>query len=469
MSTVNTPHERIDGIVASVLGLKPDALTDALSYQSIHQWDSLAHVDLMVALEQQFGRKIDQDTIVELVTLKALRRWAAGTTQAPPAAPEPAAQEPHLYRGLNGIHFDSSRITRIDGVNGVLEYRGYSIHELAELSSFDEVAYLLLRGALPSADEMRVFGAELAAARAVPPQVLALARQLRDTQPLEALRTCVSALGGFDPRARDDSEAARRAVGVSLLARIPILIAAHHAARQGRALVMPDPDLPLVEHLLWMLKGEAPGALEAELMNCDFVVHADHSSNASTFAARVATGCRADMYGVVTAAIATFAGDLHGGAVERVMEMIDEIGEPAKAAAYVAARRGRNLPVMGFGHRVYRTEDPRVRHLRDAAWRASVARGEMRGFRIIQALEAQMEPYARHGIDANVDLYAGLLYRMLGWPNELSVPLFVAARMAGWAAHALEQDANNILIRPLLHYAGASQLAHPARSRSCAP
>ncbi|HEY0062242.1 MAG TPA: citrate/2-methylcitrate synthase [Telluria sp.] len=464
MTDQTQKYQDVDQIVAAVLGLNPAELNDELSYQSIHQWDSLSHVDLMLALEKQYQCKISQDLLTELVTVKALRHWAAGAANRAAPAPVPApAQGPVLYRGLNGIHFDSSRITRIDGTNGVLEYCGYSIHELAELSSFDEVAFLLHFGHLPDAAQRQAFQDELSAARALPASVAQLMRDLRHAHPVEAVRTGVSALGGFDPHASDPSAPARRAVGVRLLAQIPLLIATHHAARSGRALVTPDAGLPLIDHLLWMLKGEAPSALEVRLMNCDFVVHADHSSNASTFAARVATGCQVDMYGVITAAIATFAGDLHGGAIERVMDMIDAIGTVENTAAYVAQRRAANLPVMGFGHRVYRTEDPRVRHLRGAALRASQERGDLTGFQIIQALETEMAPYARHGIEANVDLYAGLLYRMLGLPNDLSVPLFIAARMAGWAAHALEQDANNILIRPLLHYSGRSGLVHPAR------
>ena len=455
-------HQQLDQIVAAVLGVGAAQLNDELSYQSIHQWDSLSHVDLMLALEKHYQCKIDQDLMTELVTLKALRQWATKTGKVAEPAPMPATG-PVLYRGLNGIHFDRSRITRIDGINGVLEYCGYSIHDLAELSSFDDVAYLLHFGALPGAAEMQAFQAQLRAARTLPDSVARLMRDLCHAHPVEAVRTGVSALGSFDPNANDPSQAARRAVGVRLLAQIPLLIATHHAARSGRELVIPDATLPLIEYLLWMLKGEAPTALEVQLMNCDFVIHADHSSNASCFAARVATGCQVDMYGVITAAISTFAGDLHGGAIERVMEMIDSIGSVENTARFVAQRRASNLPVMGFGHRVYRTEDPRVRHLRAAALRASEERGDLTGFQIIQALEKEMAPYARHGIEANVDLYAGLLYRMLGLPNDLSVPLFIAARIAGWAAHALEQDANNILIRPLLHYSGQSGLKHPAR------
>jgi citrate synthase len=205
-----------------------------------------------------------------------------------------------------------------------------------------------------------------------------------------------------------------------------------------------------------MLFGKAPSPSIVRFIEKDLIMHADHSANASAFAARVAIGCRANLHAAITAAIAAFSGSLHGGAAERVMDLIDAVGTPENAATYVRDCLDRNQPVMGFGHRVYRVEDPRVRHLREAARDLSREQGDMRGLAIIEAVVQAMEPYARHGVGPNVDLYAGLVYRLLGLPDDLAVPIFVAGRMAGWVAQALEQKSNNVLIRPLLHYTGAT-------------
>ncbi|MEQ4454262.1 citrate/2-methylcitrate synthase [Kosakonia sacchari] len=463
---MNEKIKVLDALIISTLKISPEQLCDELTYQSVHQWDSLCHVELILELEKKFSCKISSEQILELISVKALRSFVSSLYEEQDEAPginKPisSVNTANVFRGLNGIAFDHSAITYIDGSRGILTYRGYSIHQLAKWSSFEEVSWLLLHGELPNAEELTLFRKELSEGRDVPKEVLDIMVALRNASPTEALRTGVSALASYDTNKDEHSTEHHRRTGMRLLAQIPILIAAHHAARQERQLVLPDPDLPFVEHFLWMLRGQAPLEKEIELMNCDFVIHADHSSNASTFSARVATGCQVDMYGVFTAAISTFAGDLHGGAIEKVMEMLDEIGEPENTPLYVQERRAQNKPIMGFGHRVYRTEDPRVRHLRDAAWQASQLSGDLRYFKIIQALELEMKPYARHGIDANVDLYAGLLYRLLNLPNDLSIPIFIAARVSGWIAHALEQRENNVLIRPLLHYIGKAERNHP--------
>ncbi|MGV9251399.1 citrate/2-methylcitrate synthase [Streptomyces sp. NPDC003697] len=445
----------VDELIARTLGIPQARVTDEVEYQSIREWDSLGHVSLMVALEKEYGVPVDDELTLSLRTVAAIREFVAGNTpQQGPAAPDDRAA---VHRGLEGVVFDRTAITHIDGVAGVLEYRGYSIHDLAAHASFEEVAHLLIHGELPDATSLEGFSKELLAARALPGPVLDLARSLAHAHPVVALRTCVSALAAFGQRRADGSdetyEQAREA-GITLLGQIPMIVAAHHAFRTGREPLVPAEDTSYAESFLTALLGESPTPAAVRFINRGLIVHADHSSNASAFVARVATGCRAGMTASLTAAIAAFGGSVHGGAAERVMTLLDQVGSPERAAAYVAELRGRGEPVMGFGHRVYRTEDPRVRHLRATVVELSEERGDTSGLETLDAVAAAMSPYSRHGVAANVDLYAGLAYRLLGLPDDLAVPLFVIGRTAGWVAQVLEQQSNNVLIRPLLSYVG---------------
>lgn len=445
---------RVDMLVADTLGIDHASLDDDLEYQSIQQWDSLRHVALMLALEKSFSVKIDNDLMLELSTVGAIRAFADGLLQTKTPHAQDINAKHTVHRGLVGVHFDRSAIARIDGERGMLEYRGYSIHDLARGCSFEEVAHLLIHGDLPDAVRKAAFASEIARARCLPEPVEALIRSLAHVHPMEALRTGVSLLGAHDPDSGDLSREAQLRCGIRLFAQVPMLIALHHRARQGLPWTVPDADTPFAAHFLHMLHGVAPSGFAVDVVDRDLIVHADHSSNASAFALRVVVGCRSNMHAAMTSAISAFSGMLHGGAAEQVMTLIDEVGTPSAAADYVREKHVRNEPVMGFGHRVYRTEDPRVRHLRDAALAASRLQGDTREYEVVQAVVEAMQPYARHGVDANVDLYAGLAYRKLGLPDDLAVPVFVVGRMAGWLAHAMEQLDNNILIRPLLEYVG---------------
>ncbi len=464
----------VDQLIAHTLRIDEGRITADLEYQSIREWDSLGHVTLMMALENAYGTPVDDELTLELRTVAAIRAFAAehaGPSSAEGAGPAPAAEEKPaapaaatapqpdkaVRRGLEGVSFDYTTITRIDGAEGVLEYRGYSIHDLAEHASYTEVAHLLVHGELPDAHARAAFEKELQARRALPPEVLSLVRSLAHAHPMDALLTCLPALAAYGPRrdaAADETYGEALDAGITLLARIPMLVAAHHAVREGREPVLPAEDVPAVEAFLTVLLGAEPTPAAVRFMNKGLIVHADHSSNASAFAARVATGSRAGMTAALTAAVATFGGSVHGGAAERVVRLIDDVGSPENAGAYVQELHGRGEPVMGFGHRVYRTEDPRVRHLRATVAELSAERGDTRGLDILDAVAAAMGPYARRGVAPNVDLYAGLAYRLLGLPDDLAVPLFVVGRTAGWVAQVLEQHANNVLIRPLLAYDG---------------
>ncbi len=360
-----------------------------------------------------------------------------------------------IHRGLKGVYFDRSRVCYIDGRNGELRYRGYSIHELAEHSTIEETCYLLLKGELPARAELAAFDAELKAARALPPQIYEVIRTIKHAHPMDVLRTAVSALAAFDPETADKSVAATLRKGVRLTAQVPMIVAAHDHIRNGRELVAPNPRLGHAANFLFMLKGKEPSADAARLMDLDMVLHAEHGSNASSFAARVVAGTDADLHGAITAAIAALAGPAHGGAAENVMRMAQEIGDASKAADYVKAKRANKEPVMGFGHRVYRAEDPRARHMRAGVEKLSREMGQPQWYLILEAVVNAMHPYARHGVNVNVDFYAGVVYFLNGIAEDLFVPIFAVGRVPGWTVQVIEQLENNILLRPLTLYNGA--------------
>ncbi len=361
---------------------------------------------------------------------------------------------PKINRGLMGVYFDRSAVSDIKGAEGALYYRGYSINDLATKATFEEVCYLLMQGELPTAAQLADFDAQLKAARTLPDAIYDIIRATADGHPMNVLRTAVSALAALEPAAADTSDAAMLANGIRLTAQVPMIIAAHHRIRSGLEPVAPDATLGHAANWLWMLKGEKPSDDAARLADIDFILHAEHGSNASSFAARVTIGTEADLHGAITTAIATLAGPAHGGAAEDVMKMVEEIGEPENAADYVKAKRKNREPVTGFGHRVYRAEDPRARHMREGVRKLGEEMGEPKWYAILQGVVEAMQPYARHGLNVNVDFYSGVVYQLHGIPMDLYVPIFAIGRMPGWVIQCIEQKRGNILIRPLTLYNG---------------
>jgi citrate synthase len=359
-----------------------------------------------------------------------------------------------IHRGLTGVYFDRSPCTFIDGKAGDLRYRGYSIHDLAEHSSFEETAYLLMHGELPNAQQMKAFDADLKAARKLPAPVLDIIRAIKDGHPMDVLRTAASALAAFDPETSDNSREANLRKAVRLSSQVAMVVAAHSRIRDGLEPVPADMTLSHAANLLWMLSGKRPSADAAQLIDRDLILHAEHGSNASSFTARVVVGTQANLHAAITAAIAALSGPAHGGAAEDVMKMAEEIGDPARAADYVKEKRKAGIAITGFGHRVYRAEDPRARHMRAGVERLSKEMGEPKWFEILQAVVAAMAPYARHGVNVNVDFYSGVVYHLLGVKRDLFVPIFAIGRVPGWVVQILEQFENNILIRPLTVYNG---------------
>lgn len=356
--------------------------------------------------------------------------------------------------GLRNVVAGESSISTIDGERGLLSYRGLDIHELARHSTYEEVVYLLHKGSLPTREQLQAFKAQLARERPVPDALLSVVRALpRTTHPMTTLRTAVSALGGLDPDGAEDSLPATSRKAIRLVAQMATAVAAIDRVRNGRAPVAPDAQLAHAANFLYMLSGERPPESAARAMDVALILHADHEFNASTFAARVAASTLADIHGAITAALATLKGPLHGGANEAVMQALEEIGRPERAAEWVRETLGAKRKVMGFGHAVYKTDDPRATHLREISQRTGEETRQRRWYDVTAALEAAVRGGAKP-LNPNVDLYSASLYRVLGIPTDLFTPVFAVSRVAGWTAHVLEQLSNNKLIRPESDYVG---------------
>lgn len=359
-----------------------------------------------------------------------------------------------INRGLKGIYFERSGVSHIDGAAGELSYRGYSIHDLATQSTFEEVAYLLLHGGLPTSAELAVFDQQLKAARHLPDQIYEIIDSIKTGHPMDVLRTAVSALAALESDSHAKGEDGFLANGLRLTSQVPMIVAAHEAIRNSRPPVAPDMALSHAANWLWMLKGTPPSMDAARLADVDFILHAEHGSNASSFAARVTVGTEANLHGAIVTALSTLAGPAHGGAAEDVMKMVREIGSPDKAAAYVKTKRKNREAVTGFGHRVYRAEDPRARHMRDGVAKLGQEMGQPQWYEILQSVVDAMQPYARHGLNVNVDFYSGVIYQLHGIPMDLYVPIFAIGRVPGWVIQCMEQQRQNILLRPLTLYNG---------------
>ncbi|HEX4667139.1 MAG TPA: citrate/2-methylcitrate synthase [Chthoniobacterales bacterium] len=360
--------------------------------------------------------------------------------------------KPAYSPGLAGVIAGETEICWVDP-NAGLMYRGYDIHEMAEKANFEEVAYLLLHGELPTAEQRAEFSSALAKERPLPKQVLEMLRLLpKKTHPMDMLRTGVSMLAPFDPELNDNSHDANIRKAIRLIAKVSTLIADGFRIQRGEDPLPERPDLTLAGNLFYKLEGEVPPSWKIRMMDTIFILYADHEFNASTFAARVTASTLADMYAAVTSACGTLKGPLHGGANEESMKMLDDIKTPDRAEKWMMDALARKAKIMGFGHRVYKKGDSRVPIMREIARDLGERVGKKDWVPICEKLEATMER-EKH-LCANVDLYAAPVFTMLEFPPELNTPIFAASRVAGWCAHVVEQQDNNRLIRPRSLYTG---------------
>ena len=361
--------------------------------------------------------------------------------------------------GLRGVVAASSSISDVDGEKGELIYQGYNIHDLAKHSTFEEVIFLLWHKRLPTASELTQLTTKLRNEYQIPEPIIDLIRRFpREADPIDVLRTTVSALEFYDPSARDLSPESTLNPAIKLTAQFPTLVAAHHRIRSGLEPVKPNPNVNIAANFLYMLKGELPEELYARVFDLALILHADHELNASTFTARVVAGTLADMYGAVTAAIAALSGPLHGGANTNVMKMLLEIGSIENAEVHIKKALAEKRKIMGFGHAVYRTEDPRATHLRQLSKQMGEQAGDSRWYEISRKLEETM--MREKGLYPNVDFFSASAYYMMGIPLDLYTPIFAVSRISGWTGHILEQYADNKLIRPRAEYTGQRELPY---------
>jgi citrate synthase len=359
--------------------------------------------------------------------------------------------------GLEGVVAARTTLSDVQGDVGKLIYVGYDIDELAGRVSYEEVVYLLHHSHLPDRAELEELKSALVAYREIPKGVIDIIKKLpKQTPPMHALRTAVSALGCFDTVADDDTMDAQRRKARRLIAQIPICVAYFHRARQKKELIHPDPSLGEAANFLYMINGEKPNDEMVNTMDMCYVLHADHGMNASTFSARVTIATLSDMYSAITTAIGTLKGPLHGGANEGVIKMLQEIGTLEKVDEYIEDALANKRKIMGIGHRVYKVLDPRAPHLKRMAQILSAKVGDAKWIQMSDRIAELM--LQRKNLNANVDFYSATVYWSLGIPTDLFTPIFAIARTSGWTAHVLEQLADNRLIRPQSLYTGPTGL-----------
>ena len=357
-------------------------------------------------------------------------------------------------KGLEGIVAANSGICWIDGDAGVLSYRGIDIHELAEKSTFEEATYLLWNGILPNQLKLREFSAQLALARVLDQRIVEMLRSFpTSASPMEVLRTAVSALSFYDADEKDNTHDANVRKAYNLTAQIAMIVAVYDRIRKGLEIIPPDRSLSHAGNFLWMLTGEKPTETATRTLDIALILHADHELNASTFAARVIAATLSDIHSAVTGAIGALKGPLHGGANEAVMRLlytIDKAG--ADPVDYVRNMLAARQKISGFGHRVYKTEDPRATHLRRMSEQLGKDAGQPKGFEMSRAIELYINSEKK--LNANVDFYSASTYATLGIDIDLYTPIFAISRISGWAAHVIEQLDDNRLIRPRAEYIG---------------
>ena len=362
--------------------------------------------------------------------------------------------------GLADVVAAASSICKVNGTEGRLIYQGYDIHDLAEHSTFEEVIFLLWNGRLPVQEDLDKLNAALGKERALPAEVIEAMKQFpKESLPMEVLRTVTSMLSMYDDESEDESREANVRKAIRLTAQLPTIVAYWDCIREGRKLVEPKKEHSTAESFLYLLHaGKEPDEVSVRSLDIALILHAEHGLNASTFAARVAAATLTDLYSAITAAIGTLKGPLHGGANQEVIKMLLEIGELDKVEAHVRKIFQEHKKIMGFGHRVYKTQDPRAFHLRKMSEELGKRGGESKWYEMSTKIEKMVKE--EKGLNSNVDFYSASVYYMLGIPRDMFTPIFAISRMSGWAAHVLEQYADNKLIRPKSDYTGPMDLKY---------
>jgi citrate synthase len=363
-------------------------------------------------------------------------------------------------KGLEGVIANESALSNVEGAEGRLSYLGYSIDDLVDNCCYEEIVFLLHKGRLPKQDELDAIQKRLRGDRDLPQGVLDFLKNApKDANPMDVLRTGVSMLGLYDKRATigEPKLDMVEEVGLSLVAKVPVIVAAYHRFRQGLELPPTREDLSEAAHFLYQATGEVPSETATRTLDVAYILHADHGMNASTFSARVTIATLSDVYSAVTSAVGTLKGPLHGGANEGVIHMLQEIGDLSKVDAFIEGKLERKEKVMGIGHRVYKVLDPRAPHLQKLATQLTSELGEPKWIQMSERIAEIMRE--RKGLNANVDFYSATVYYSLGIPTDLFTPIFAIARTSGWTAQVLEQLRDSRLYRPLTLYVGPKELS----------
>ncbi|MCL5802878.1 MAG: citrate synthase/methylcitrate synthase, partial [Candidatus Thermoplasmatota archaeon] len=359
-------------------------------------------------------------------------------------------------RGLEGVVAAETKIGYVDGINGVLAYRGYDIETLTNQSNYEEVSYLLLFGKLPSEKEYREYVSRLKKEMYIEDDVYELIKKVsKESHPMSSLRTVVSYIGGKDSTSVEPDVDQQKEIGIKLIAKMPTIVAAIKRSGSGENFIKPDPELSYAANFFYQSAGRKPDTVEAKMLDTALILHADHGMNASTFSAMLTISTLSDMYSAVTAAISTLKGPLHGGANERALALIQEIGSPDRAEKILAAKMEKKEKIMGFGHRVYKVYDPRAKILKGYAEYVTKKNGQENLFRTATKIEELMvNKLGEKGIFPNVDFYSGILYYSIGFPTNVFTPIFAVGRISGWVARSYEYVQNNRIFRPRSKYTG---------------
>ncbi len=358
-----------------------------------------------------------------------------------------------VSKGLEGVVANESKLSKVEGQEGRLSYLGYTIEDLVQHASFEEVLYLLHKGKLPKQAELDALTDSLRDQRSLPDGVLEYLRNApKDAGPMDVLRTGVSMLGLYDTRGDHQNRALNEERALGIVAKVPLIVAYYHRLRQGLDLPPIRKDLSEAAHFLYLISGEEPSPDATRTLDVGYILHADHGMNASTFSSRVTIATLSDVYSAITSAIGTLKGPLHGGANEGVIKMLLEIGSEDAVDAWVEERLAKKEKIMGIGHRVYKVLDPRAPHLQKMAIKLTEELGEPKWIRMSERIAEIMRE--RKGLEANVDFYSATVYYSLDIPTDLFTPIFAISRAAGWTAQVLEQLDNNRLYRPLTDYTG---------------
>ena len=449
MTTINI---EVNKIIYTTFNIDTSEVNDQLKYSSIPNWDSFGHIQLIMSLEDRFKVTIHDDYLEQLTSVKNIKEFIFSklNNHDLKSKEENSNNTKTVHRGLKGVVYDYTQISSIKGKEGKLFYRGYNIKDLVKEMSYEQVSFLLIKGYLPSAEELTNFKQILKDKRNLSSDEIDLIYKCKDQHPIEMLRTMISFLSSEENVSKELAYHNQ----ISLISKIPLIIATFQNLRTHGDYRKPSSIYNHTENFLYMLNGTMPDQYILNIVEKSFILLAEHGSNASTFASRIVASTQGNLYSAITSAISAFSGPLHGGAAEKVMEMLEEIQNANNVDNYIETRLKNNEPIMGYGHRIYKKNDPRAEIFKDLLYSSELINSENEKFKIITRIAEVMGKFESYGIGQNVDFYMGFLFSFLNIPKDILGVIFVSSRISGWIAHINEQKENNILLRPSLEYVG---------------